>query len=132
MARPVTIPASGDFVGYSTLNPGGSFDADYWTFTTPAVFPSAISAEIDWFGSGNPYASGTNTPDYTDDLDLILCSADMACDESGDLFGFSGATTSQPQSGGFSPSPPLTQYYVGVFAFTASYAEVYKLLLSVY
>jgi hypothetical protein len=129
VAHAVTIPPSGDFVAYSTLNPGGSFDADYWSFTT--TLPSAISAEIDWFGSGNPYSSGTNTPAYTDDLDVILCSATMACDESGDLFGFSGATTVQPQTGAFSPANAGT-YYVGVFAFTASYAEVYKLLLSVY
>ncbi len=129
VAHAVTIPPSGDFVAYSTLNPQGSFDADYWTWTT--TLPSAVSAEIDWFGSGNPYSSGLNSSAYTDDLDVILCSKGMACDESGDLFGFAGATTTQPQAGAFGGAP-AGQYWLGVFAFTASYAEVYKLKLSVY
>jgi len=118
----LTIPASDTLVTYGTTPPAGN---SYTTFTTTAT--QAIRATALWFGSGNPYGSGTNTTKYTEDLDLLLCNAATKCDESAaDLANFAGATTVNPQTLNVA-ALPAAQYWINVAGFNVGYSILYKL-----
>jgi hypothetical protein len=124
----LTIPANDTLITYLTALPGashGGFSQSYSTFTTAATW--TIFASAAWFGSGNPYSTGLNTPANTEDLDLLLCNAATPCDESAaDLGGFAGATTTQPQSVNVA-ALPAAQYWINVAGFNVGYSIVYKL-----
>ncbi len=124
----LTIPANDTAVVYGTALPGalnGGFAQSYWTFTTTATHN--IYANAAWFGSGNPYGSGNNTTQFTEDLDLLMCNASTACDESAaDLANFAGATTVQPQFFTVN-SLPAAQYWINVAGFNVDYTIIYKL-----
>jgi hypothetical protein len=127
-ATVLTIPANDTLITYQTALPGaanGGFAQSYSTFTTTATH--TIKTSVAWFGSGNPYSSGTNTIDYTEDLDLLLCDASTACDESAaDLGNFAGATTAQPQTVTVT-GLPAAQYWINVAGFNVGYSIEYKL-----
>jgi len=130
-ALALTIPASDTLITYGTALPGaanGGFAQSYYTFTTSATHGISVAAA--WFGSGNPYGgTGTNTTAYTEDLDLLLCNAATACDESAaDLFNYGGATTAQPQSGS-AAAQPAAQYWVNTAGFNVHYTIIYKLTI---
>ncbi len=127
-ALALNIPANDTAVVYGTALPGalnGGFAQSYWTFTTTAAH--TIFGNVAWFGSGNPYSSGTNTTAYTEDLDMLICNTATVCDESAaDLANFAAATTSQPQK--FTVAGlPAAQYWINVAGFNVKYTIIYQL-----
>ena len=123
-ARPLTIPANDTAVAYGGLPPAG---ADFWTFTTVAAH--VIKGTVAWFGSGNPGGTGLNTTAYTEDIDMLLCNAATACDESGaDLTGFAAAKATQPETF-TTTSRPADQYWIGILGFNVNYTIGYRLTI---
>ncbi|HTT68070.1 MAG TPA: hypothetical protein VMF70_08580 [Gemmatimonadales bacterium] len=121
-ANVLTIPANDTAVVYGSVGPAGSA---FWTFTTTAA--QVLKGSLAWFGSGNPYSTGTNTVAYTEDLDFLVCNAATKCDESGvDLTGYAGATTAQPEAW-TTASEPAAQYWIGILGFNAHYSIVYQM-----
>ncbi len=128
-AKVTVIPASGVDTVYGSVN--AATGEDFWTFTLTATH--AIYGEIDWYGTGDPYGSSApNIPSLTNDLDLVMCDVTMACNETDatDLFGYSAATATQPQSGTSSPQA-AGQYWGGVIPFTPDGGRtvVYRLII---
>jgi len=127
-ALALNIPANDTAIVYGTALPGalnGGFAQSYWTFTTSATH--TIKGTVSWFGSGSPYSTGTNTTAYTEDLDMLICNASTACDESAaDLSNFAAATAVQPQA--FSVAAlPAAQYWINVAGFNVKYTIIYQL-----
>jgi hypothetical protein len=129
-ARLATIPASGVDTVYGWVNVTTA-PQDFWTFTTTAT--KTIKGQLAWFGTGNPGYGGTGNSDtdHTADLDLLLCNAGMACDESvADLFGYAGASAGQPESGTAS-AQPAAQYWMTAIDYTAGEESiVYRLIIT--
>jgi hypothetical protein len=127
-AFPLTIPASNTVTVYGAVS--GAISTDFWTFTTTAAH--VLAGQLAWFGSGNPGGTGTDTKAYTADLDLLICNAGLACDESvPDLMNYGAASAAQPEKGKTSSARPAAQYWVAVLPYTlGNYSIVYQLTVS--
>jgi hypothetical protein len=120
--EPLTIPANDTAIVYGSVPPAGEV---FWTFTTSATHDA--SGTLAWFGSGNAYGSGSDTPAYTEDLDFLICNLADACDDYGnDLSGAAGATTSQPEKWSVA-ALPAGSYTLAVWGFNVSYSIVYQM-----
>jgi hypothetical protein len=133
-AQLVVVPANGTLVLYGTALPGAlhkGFSQNYITFVTAT--PLRNTGTLYWFGSGNPYGSGTNTVAYTEDLDQAVCNASTKCDQSGaDLANQSVPNTwgaAQPESWDSQTALPAGRYWINVIGFNVKYSLVYKMVM---